>query len=113
MEETNYSKYRGKCKEFCQDLCEKDPSLKMVRGTYWCPFWGDQMHWWCVKPDGTIVDPTVKQFPTAGIAAEYTEFSGVFPCDNCGKEITEDIARVESNYKFCGDRCLIKFVGLI
>ena len=32
-----YKKFRGKCKEVCEEACEKDPSLTLVRGHYFCP----------------------------------------------------------------------------
>ena len=35
-EESDYMKYRGKCKEICEQEIVKNPSLTLVRGTYWC-----------------------------------------------------------------------------
>ena len=37
MNENDYLKYRGKCKEFCEELVRENPDLTMVRGHYWCP----------------------------------------------------------------------------
>ena len=71
MAEDNYSKYRGKCKEYCEELCAKDPSLRLVRGWYDDILWGRQMHWWCVDANGVIIDPTVKQFSSQH--GEYIE----------------------------------------
>ena len=62
-EETDYSKYRGKCKQFVDEPVAKDTSLRAVRGYYHCPIWGKQAHWWAEDKDGKIIDPTVKQFP--------------------------------------------------
>jgi hypothetical protein len=108
----NYMQFRGKCKELSEAEVKKDPALKLVRGHYICPMWGKQPHWWCVKPDGTIVDPSVDQFPTNGIAAEYVPFDGNVDCAACGKNMKEHEARFESNYAFCSTICIIRFVGL-
>ena len=112
MEQTDYAKYRGKCKEYCEELMDNDSSLTLVRGYYHCPMWGKQEHWWCKDSDGNIVDPTVNQFPTKGAAAEYEEFNGLIECANCGKEVTEEEAIFESNYGFCSGTCICRFVGL-
>jgi len=98
--ESDYIKYRGKCKEFCQREIEKDPSLTMVRGSYFDAFWGEQHHWWCVKPDGTILDPTKDQFPTKG-QGEYVPFDGFVVCEVCEKRIKEEDAQFAGRYAFC------------
>lgn len=107
----DYLEYRGKCKEMSEALILKDPSLTLVRGTYWDYMWGDQPHWWCTREDGTIVDPTAKQFPSKG-QGDYTPFDGVIICSQCGKETNEDEASFESNYAFCSGLCHGKFVGV-
>lgn len=112
MSKTNYAEYRGKCKELSEALCHQDKSLTLVRGFYHCPMWGKQHHWWVKDSNGNIIDPTIKQFPTEGIAAEYEEFNGVCECDQCGKEFNETDGKFESNYAFCSGECLCKFVGL-
>jgi len=111
MEKTDYSKYRGKCKEFCIEAQQTDPTLTLVRGHYICPFWGEQQHWWLTRLDGTIYDPTVKQFPSS--LGEYIPFSGNVTCSECGKSISEDHADFVSNYAFCSGVCYGKFVGVI
>jgi hypothetical protein len=113
MEElSDYQKYRGKCKIFCEEAIKQNPSLKLVRGHYICPFWGEQPHWWIVRQDGSIYDPTVRQFPTKGVGAEYIEFNGIIPCAECGKKVKEEDARINGNYGFCSNLCAHKFVGL-
>jgi len=109
----NYRKYRGKCKELAELEVESNPNLRLVRGFYHCPWWGKQQHWWCVKPDGTIVDPTSKQFPSNGIG-EYEEFDGTVECDECGSKFAEENveAKFEGRYAFCSTSCLMRFVGL-
>lgn len=108
----NYKKYRGKCKEFCEELIKTDSTLQLVRGYYYCPYWGKQAHWWCVKPDGTIVDPTVKQFPSNGIGAYYEPFDGTIECAQCGKVVKEEEAHINGNYGCCSYQCAMRLVGL-
>ena len=115
MKEDNYLKYRGKCLEICQEMAITNPSLTLIRGYYYCPFWGKQQHWWLKKENGEILDPTVKQFPSHNIAdaSFYEEFDGVIHCAECGKEWKEEEAYFYGNYAFCPDtRCAMSFVGL-
>ena len=110
--DSDYLKFRGKCKEMSEAAVLEDPTLRLVRGHYWCPLWDrNEQHWWCVKPDGTIVDPTARQFPSRGLGT-YTEFNGIVTCDQCGKEVPEAKARFDSNYAFCSSACNMRFVGL-
>jgi hypothetical protein len=106
----DYLTYRGKCKEFSEAAVADDPSLTLVRGHYICPIWGEQPHWWTKRADGTVFDPTAKQFPSKGFG-EYIEFSGVVSCSECGKKMKEDEAEYESNYCFCSYECHGRFVG--
>lgn len=108
----DYAKYRGKCREMCEELIEKDPTLALVRGWYHCPMWGRQQHWWCKAQDGTIVDPTVKQFPTAGVGAEYEEYDGRIVCEECGKKVDEEEATLDGHHAFCSDRCYARCIGM-
>lgn len=107
----NYAKYRGKCKQFCEDLIKEDPTLTLVRGWYQCPVWGDQEHWWCKKPDGTVVDPTILQFPQPAIGV-YKEFTGMCPCEVCGTETPEEETIFMGRYPCCSDTCAKRLVGL-
>jgi hypothetical protein len=109
--ETDYIKYRGKCKEMSEELCQSNPKLTLVRGHYDCPIWGMQPHWWTKDKDGSIVDPTVKQFPSGGVG-EYIPFDGKVDCSECGKQMSEEEADFESNYAFCSTKCHMRFVGL-
>lgn len=114
----NYSLYRGKCKEYCEELVAEDASLRLVRGFFHEPLWSEkQPHWWCVQKDGTIIDPTVKQFPSwqfSFITPEefYEEFDGYCECAECGKRVKEEEARFDSRYAFCSSQCNMRFVGL-
>ncbi len=109
--QTNYLKYRGKCKGLASALCEKDPTLTLVRGHYICWSWGKQAHWWVTKTDGTIIDPSVDQFPEPHIG-EYVPFDGFIECAECGKKIKEQEASICGNYAFCSTSCNMRFVGL-
>lgn len=111
-EESDYAKYRGKCKEMCEAACTIDSTLTLVRGHYYCPFWGEQPHWWTVRPDGTIFDPTKDQFPSKG-NGEYIPFDGILHCAECGKEMMEEGADIEGNYAFCSYLCHGRFVGVL
>lgn len=108
---SDYIKYRGKCKEFCEKAIEQDSTLKLVRGHYHCPVWGEQAHWWTVRADGSIFDPTKDQFPSKGIG-EYVEFDGRLSCEECGAETTEDTGVIMGNYICCSGRCARRLVGV-
>lgn len=110
--EEGYKIYRGRCKEFSEAACAADPTLTLVRGHYYCPMWNsEEAHWWTVRQDGSIHDPTKDQFPSKGLGV-YTPFSGTVLCDNCGKEVKEEDAVIGGNYAFCSDRCYGHFVGV-
>lgn len=89
------------------------PELRQVKGHYLCPIWGQRAHWWCVTPDGKIVDPTAKQFPSQGTMGEYEEarpgtLIQVGVCMNCGDPIQMIMAEAESGVTpptFCSDAC--------
>ena len=101
----DYIKYRGKCRQFSEQLIKEDPTLRLVRGYYYCPTWNKTMqHWWCEKPDGTIVDPTKDQFPSKGLGT-YEEFNGMISCEFCGKEVDEREAYMHAHHAYCSSRC--------
>ena len=107
---TNYLKYRGKCKELCEELTQTQSGLELVRGYYYDAFWGKQTHWWCKDEFGNILDPSKKQFPDQN--GEYEEFDGWIECSNCSKKLHENDQGIifQSNYVFCDGTCYIKFV---
>lgn len=112
-EQTDYMKYRGKCKEFCEQAIKEDPTLTLVRGHYFCPIWGtSEPHWWTIRKDGTIYDPTAAQFGSKG-GGIYTPFDGFVRCAQCDKEMKEEEAEFEGNYAFCSYTCHMRFVGLL
>lgn len=105
---------QGKCKELSEAAVKADPTLTLVRGHYICPMWGARAHWWTTRTDGSIHDPTVNQFPTRGVGAEYVPFDGIVTCAECGKEFEEGAGVFDGNghYGFCSTGCNMRFVGL-
>lgn len=104
---------RGKCREMAEAAVAADPTLTLTRGHYVCPVWGDQQHWWAVRPDGSVVDPTAAQFPSGGLGV-YIPFDGMVECANCGKEMREeDVEHADSRYVFCSYTCHGQFVGVL
>lgn len=108
---SNYEKYRGKCKEMCEQAVKDDPTLTMKRGWYLCPWWGKQAHWWCVREDGTIHDPTALQFPSGGLG-EYVEYDGTVECEYCGEVVEEEKAYTYGRHGYCSYTCACRDVGL-
>lgn len=109
---TDYQKYRGKCKKLSEAACRKDPTLTIKRGWYYCPIINkDEEHWWTVREDGSIYDPSRKQFPSKGYGY-YTEYEGFVECAECGKQIPENEIIHMSRYYVCSDRCAMNLVGL-
>lgn len=108
---SDYLEYRGQCKELAEAAASADPSLQIVRGFYLCPLWGKQAHWWCVRPNGEIVDPSVRQFPTAGVGAEYVEFDGNIECEFCQKLVPESDAYCYAQHAYCSYECFGHDIG--
>jgi hypothetical protein len=52
---------RGHCYEATEEMVVAFPELKRVAGFVYSTF-GREQHFWCVTPDGTVVDPTKSQF---------------------------------------------------
>ena len=108
---SDYTEYRGKCKEFVDKLVDENTMLTPVRGWYICPIWGRQEHWWAIDETGKIIDPTAKQFPSKGIG-EYVPLNGSYTCEQCGKEVKEENAIPMGNYVCCSDICARRLVGV-
>lgn len=110
----DYHKFRGKCKQLAEDAVKQDRTLTLVRGYYICESWGKQTHWWTTRPDGTVFDPSCRQFPSKG-SGRYIPFSGEFVCDVCGKAVAEsDVYQVElgGEYALCSAECYGKYLGV-
>jgi hypothetical protein len=109
---SDYLTYRGKCKEMSEAAVAADATLTLVCGHYHCPTWGQQEHWWTVRADGTVYDPTAAQFPSRGLGV-YVPWDGTHECAECGKSMTtEEVGSAEGRYAFCSSRCHGRFVGV-
>lgn len=62
---------RGKCADATEQMVVAFPELRRACGFVFVQ-WGRDQHWWCVTPDGTIVDPTAEQFGPCGVC-DYEE----------------------------------------
>ncbi|SRR6266478_7141656 len=111
-EQSDYLKFRGKCQQMSEAAIAADPTLKLVQGWYYCPIWNrEEEHWWTVRPDGSIFDPTARQFPSAGKGI-YREYIGIFVCAECGKEYPEAEDNLQGRYHCCSYHCAGRLVGL-
>ena len=63
------------------------------------------------RPDGSIVDPSAKQFPSQGMGT-YTPFQGRVICAECGVEMEEKDAVGAGSYAVCSSRCYGRLVGV-
>lgn len=82
---------RGACSTATLEMVEAFPELRRAGGFVFVA-WGRDEHFWCVAPDGSIVDPTAAQFP--GGVFRYDELDLNDPktreivptgyCMNCG-----------------------------
>src|SRR5688572_29828181 len=105
------TKVLGQCAKATQEMVEAFPELKRVPGHVYTIGWGKRAHWWCVAPDGEIVDPTVSQF--VGACVDYEPFEAghevrVGRCMNCGDDIYAVILVLDEpppRPYFCGDHC--------
>lgn len=91
---------KAKCSTHVKKFLEKFPELTHQRG--WVNSQERQAsgarggeHWWCVAPDGSIVDPTLNQFyfwrePEKLVYRIFDPEKDVIPigkCMNCGMEV--------------------------
>lgn len=104
----NVTEHYGRCREVTDRMVQQFPELRQVRGYYHCPIWGEREHWWCVDPNGKVVDPTFAQFPSKGIG-EYVEYHGpeaTGMCPECGGYC------FDGNY-FCSEPCKTSYMEYI
>lgn len=89
---------RGSCATATERMVSAFPELRRVRGHR-----DGAPHWWCVAPDGAIVDPTVKQFAdtSTGHYEEYTGPDPVGKCMNCGDYVWSAAFSTSA----CSDEC--------
>lgn len=78
----------GMCTKATQQFLKEFPELKRVRGHVESVLSCKPLpHWWCVDPDGEIVDPTAKQFEciTRYIKWDESQPEPTGKCPNCGE----------------------------
>lgn len=92
----------GMCSSATKEMLGAFPELTRVRGWVHDAFVGRREHWWLTAPDGSVVDPTVDQFP--GVY-EYEPLDEANPpplrsgsCMDCG-------ASVFDGATFCDAEC--------
>lgn len=99
----------GKCDVRTEEMVAAFPELRRARGFYHCPSWGPRTHWWCLTADGTVVDPSCRQFPSGG-AGRYQELeedelpTGV--CPDCGGFCFKE-------EPFCSDSCKTSYLNYL
>lgn len=104
------------CGNAVQKMKEVFPELEVKAG--WI---SGSEHWWCVDPQGNIVDPTLVQYIGRGIKPpfHYKEFQPgmlvrVGRCMNCGDDIYKQVQTLEGNrVSICSNACeraYIKYV---
>lgn len=98
----------GKCKEMAEIMLETFLELRMVRGHYYCPIWGERGHWWLIDENDDIVDPTRSQFPSKGLGLyvewDESEEEPTGKCPNCGGYCYD-------GRDCCSDNCYTEFVA--
>ena len=102
---------RLKCKVISHRMVTEFPELKVVRGQIeveepcGLPPTKTQ-HWWCISPEGEVIDPTSHQYPTRILTYQPVDESKGEPtgkCMNCG-----DICYNGS--QFCKRKCELEFM---
>jgi hypothetical protein len=105
----------GQCQKWSKQIAEVFPELRIARGWVYCEL-GERTHWWCIAPDGTVVDPTASQF---NWVFEYREFTPgdlvqVGKCMECGQMIEEevfDLDKPTAYRRFCDSACRSAFAA--
>lgn len=64
----------GQCLKYSGMMVDAFPELRIVCGKYYCPHWGERVHYWCVDMDLGIVDATAAQFPSNGRGVYVGDF---------------------------------------
>jgi hypothetical protein len=101
----------GACSVATNKMVKAFPELVKVAG--WC---NGHEHYWCVAPDGTVVDPTARQFTDVLGSYRYPELHyrawepgdkvRVGRCMNCGDDIYKEVQSLDgTRYCVCSDEC--------
>lgn len=102
-------KVLGRCQPAAVEMRAVFPELRIVQGHVLDAVWGKRGHWWLVDPAGSIIDPTVSQFPAP---VEYIGWTPDEPvrigkCMECGEEIWETVPSLTDTRmkRFCDGNC--------
>lgn len=100
----------GQCRLAVQEMTGVFPELRQVYGCVIDRSWGRRSHWWCVAPNGAIVDPTAAQFPELLDYVEWRPGDAVRigKCGYCGKEIfaaVQSLSALPARKYVCDDEC--------
>ena len=103
----------GLCASMTEQMAAAFPELTRTRGYFYDPQIGLRAHWWLVHPDGYIVDPTAKQFPSHGIGM-YEPYDESQPepighCLNCGELCYE--REGSDAHQICSPECYRAFAA--
>lgn len=64
---------RGTCRRYSELMVAAFPELRLACGFVVLLGHKDEQHWWCVAPDGTVIDPTSGQFAGWTVVLHYDE----------------------------------------
>lgn len=91
----DYARSAGECAQACKAMKEAFPELEVTNGFVTVLDYPEpRQHWWCKTANGTIVDPTKKQYP---FILDYEEIDEAHParnypqarCHQCGEHYYE------------------------
>lgn len=106
-----YRKFRGQCLPLSLAVVREHPDWRLVRGFVECPFNGREQHWWTERPDGSIFDPSIRQYNAPGLLS-YEEYEGVLSCFGCGVDVNEKDAVSDGSHRYCTESCLRYTIGV-
>ena|ERR1019366_3033477 len=106
---------RGLCGPATKEMVEAFPELKRAAG-----FADGVEHFWCVAPDGEVVDPTGAQFGVCQII-EYSPFKPgdevrIGTCMECGSPILAAVDTLDNpnhHKTFCDKDCQTSFTTAV
>jgi len=105
----HHDRLYGTCQSATREMVETFPELKAIPGHVMVAPAGRVEHWWCVTPQGEIVDPTAGQFG-AGVG-EYIPWTPgtqvrVGRCMNCGEDIYKAVEALGGDREcICSPEC--------
>lgn len=99
---------KGRCHEMALAAAREDPTLTVVFGHYTDPHSGREGHWWCVRPDGSIYDPSAAQFASGG-SGIYEAHQGPLLCVSCGAVAAVEVC-MQTGRPVCSEKCLAAFL---